>query len=58
MSAYAILTLTQISIIVMIGMFLGATAVWLWYYRDMKKTLDYVYELEQTLNENKIWIKN
>tara|TARA_A100001201_G_C3971445_1_gene165764 strand:+ start:262 stop:438 length:177 start_codon:yes stop_codon:yes gene_type:complete len=58
MTICAILTLTQIAIIIMLGAFLGALLVWFWYYRDMKKNLDYIHELEQTLNDNKIWIKN
>ena len=41
-----------------IGVFLGALVAFYWYYRDTKKQLEYIHELEQTLNDNKIWIKS
>ena len=58
MTACALLSLIQIAFILMIGGFFGALIVWMWNYRDYKKQINYICKLEQTLNNNKIWIEN
>jgi len=58
MELIGFLTLLQIAIVLMIGSFFGALVVFYWNYRDTKKTTEYIYKLEQTLNDNKIWIEN
>ena len=58
MELIGFLTLLQIAIVLMIGSFFGDLVVFYWKYRDNKKTEEYIYKLEQTLNDNKIWIEN
>ena len=58
MELIGFLTLLQIAIVLMIGLFFGSLITFFWNYRDIKKTENYIYKLEQTLNDNKIWIES
>lgn len=58
MELIGFLTLLQIAIVLMIGSFFGALIAFFWNYKDNQKASEYIYKLEQTLNDNKIWIEN
>ena len=58
MELIGFLTLLQIAIVLTIGLFFGSLITFFWNYRDIKKTENYIHKLEQTLNDNKIWIES
>ncbi len=58
MSMCQLLALSQISICVFIGIFFGLIIMHAINYKREKNQLNRIYELEQILDDNKIWIKN
>ncbi len=58
MSVDSILALTEIGLIVGIGIVFGAVCTFLFTYKRTAEQLDRIHELEQILDDNKIWIKN
>jgi|9_EtaG_2_1085328.scaffolds.fasta_scaffold13930_3 uncharacterized membrane protein YdjX (TVP38/TMEM64 family) len=58
MNIDSMLALTEISIIVIIGIVFGAVCTFLFTYKKTRDNLDRIYELEQILDKNKIWIHN
>ena len=58
MSVDSILALTEIGIIAGIGIVFGATCTLLVTYKRTTEQLDRIHELEQIIDDNKIWIKH
>jgi len=58
MEVYGFLTLIQICICIIIGLLFGSMLMFYWNYREIKNQTNYIHDLEQTLNDNKIWINN
>ena len=58
MSVDSILALTEISIIAGIGIVFGATCTLLVMHKRTTEQLDRIHELEQIIDDNKIWIKH
>ena len=52
------LTLIQISICLMMGLFFGSLIMFIWDYKQKRAAVEKIHDLEQILDANKIWIKN